>query len=138
MDQSLKVTVRLCQLLIYVSGLTRQFLMVFYLCLCVGVGGLDQILGFIGYLWMSVCVLFKLCMCVVVVCAVGGFGSDIELCWLLVAVNLCYDSVVYVRALVWIRYQALLATCSCQSVFCFSCACVCVGLDQISGFVGYL
>ena len=82
------------------------------------------------------------CFSCVCVCggmgAMGGFGIGLRR--LLVAVNLCYVSVVCVRALVWISYRASSASCSCQSVFCFSCVCVCgcVGLDQILDFVGYL
>ena len=138
------------------------------------------------------------CGCQSVFCfsrmCVHRFRSDIGLRQLLVAVSLCSVSVVHVCAWVWIRYWALSATCSCQSVFCSSgvcvralvwirywalsamcgcqtvlfqlrvrwfesdirlrqllvavslcslsvvcvCVCVCVGLDQISGFVGYL
>ena len=67
-------------------------------------------------------VLFQLC--------VRGFGSDVRLCRLLVAVSLCSISVLCVHALVWIRYQTSSATCSCQYVFCssclFKCVCVCV------------
>ena len=76
-------------------------------CVCAWVGCLDQVLGFVGYLYMSFCVPFQLCMC-------GGMG---------------------VCGWVYIRYWALLAN---QSVFCFSCVCVCIGLDEILGFVGYL
>ena len=60
-------------------------------------------------------------LCSVSVVCVCGFGSDIGLHRLLVAVSLCSISVVRVRALVWIRYRALSATCSCQYVFCSSC-----------------
>ena len=95
------------------------------------------------------------------------FGrSDIMLRQVIAAVSLCSVLVVCVCVWVWIRYRALLATCSCQSVFCFSrmcvhwfrsdiglrrllvavslcsvpvvCVCACIGLDQISGFVRYV
>ena len=64
----------------------------------------------IGLCWLLVA--FSLCSVSV--------GSDLGLCQLLVAFSLCSVSVV----IVCIRYQALSATCSCQSVFCFSCVCV--------------
>jgi len=67
--------------------------------------------------------------------AVGGFGLDIGLCRLLVAVSLLCFSCVCVR---WFGsdsglHRLLVAVNLC----CFSCVCACVGVDQIAGLVSY-
>ena len=45
-------------------GLHRQLVAVSLFCFSCMCVGLDQISGFVGYLWLSVCVLFQLCVCV--------------------------------------------------------------------------
>ena len=78
-------------------------------------------------------------------------GSDIGLRWLLVAVSLCSVSVVSVcvcrfgsdiglrrwGVLVAVSLCSVAVVCVCIVSLC-SVVCACVGLDQISGLIGYL